>query len=165
MRYDVGLVRSAVVETVKTAPKLLFNSIRRPLQTASAAGELAASVYRTVRPVTETGSPLMKERTLVRRLGVHEVPMSTLRDAAHRAGGSLNDAFVAGVAGGLRRYHDKHGVPVGDLHLTMPINLRTEDDGMGGNRIGLMRFDIPVGGGGPGRADRQDPGTDRPGAQ
>ena len=145
VRYDVGLVRSAVVETVKTAPKLLFNSIRRPLQTASAAGELAASVYRTVRPVTETGSPLMKERTLVRRLGVHEVPMSTLRDAAHRAGGSLNDAFVAGVAGGLRRYHDKHGVPVGDLHLTMPINLRTEDDGMGGNRIGLMRFDIPVG--------------------
>ena len=43
VRYDVGLVRSAVVETVKTAPKLLFNSIRRPLQTAAAAGELAAS--------------------------------------------------------------------------------------------------------------------------
>ena len=145
VRYDAGLVRSAVVETVKTAPKLLFNTITRPLQTAAAAGELAASVYRTMRPVTETGSPLMKERTLVRKLGVHEVPLSTLREAAHRAGGSLNDAFVAGVAGGLRRYHDKHGAPVGDLHLTMPINLRTEDDGMGGNRIGLLRFDIPVG--------------------
>jgi len=145
VRYDVGLVGKAVVETVKTAPKLLFNTIRRPLQTATAAGELAASVYRTVRPVTETGSALMKERTLVRKLGVHEVSLSKLREAAHRSGGSLNDAFVAGVAGGLRRYHDKHGVPVGELHLTMPISLRTEDDGMGGNRIGLMRFDIPAG--------------------
>ena len=98
-----------------------------------------------MRPVTETGSPLMKERTLVRQLGVHEVPLSKLREAAHRSGGSLNDAFVAGVAGGLRRYHDKHGVPIGDLHLTMPISLRKEDDDMGGNRITLMRFDVPVG--------------------
>ena len=55
------------------------------------------------------------------------------------------DAFVAGVAGGLRRYHEKHGVSVGDLHLTMPISLRTDSDNMGGNRITLMRFDVPVG--------------------
>ncbi len=82
VRYDLGLVGKTVVETVKTAPKLLFNTIRRPLQTATDAGELAASVYRTVRPVTETGSALMKERTLVRKLGVHEVPLSALREAA-----------------------------------------------------------------------------------
>ncbi|WP_059017362.1 wax ester/triacylglycerol synthase domain-containing protein [Mycobacterium sp. M26] len=145
VRYDAGLLGKAVTETVKTVPKLLFNTIRRPLQTATAASELAASVYRTVRPVSRPGSPLMTERTLVRRLGVHEVPLAALREAAHRSGGSLNDAFVAGVAGGLRRYHEKHGAPVGDLHLTMPINLRTDGDSMGGNRIGLMRFDIPAG--------------------
>ena len=145
VRYDAGLLGKAVTETVKTVPRLVFNTIRRPLQTATAASELAASVYRTVRPVTETGSALMKDRTLVRKLGVHEVSLPALREAAHRSGGSLNDAFVAGVAGGLRRYHEKHGVPVGELHLTMPISLRTEDDGMGGNRIGLMRFDIPAG--------------------
>ncbi|TGD83922.1 DUF1298 domain-containing protein [Mycolicibacterium sp. CH28] len=145
LRYNAGLVGKAVTETVKNAPKLVFNTIRQPLQTAEAAAELAASVYRTVRPVNKTGSTLMKERTLVRRLGVLEVPMPRLRDAAHRSGGALNDAFVAGVAGGLRRYHDRHGVPVGDLHLTMPISLRNETDGMGGNRITLMRFDVPVG--------------------
>jgi hypothetical protein len=87
----------------------------------------------------------MTERTLVRRLSVLDVPMPRLREAAHRSGGALNDAFVAGVAGGLRRYHDKHGVTVDDLHLTMPISLRTDGDGMGGNRITLMRFDVPVG--------------------
>ena len=39
---------------------------------------------------------------MVRELGVHEVPLSTLKDAAHMAGGTLNDAFIAGVTGGLR---------------------------------------------------------------
>ena len=29
--------------------------------------------------------------------------------ASKRVGGKLNDAFVAGVAGGLRRYHDAMG--------------------------------------------------------
>ena len=57
----------------------------------------------------------------------------------------MNDAFVAGVAGGLRRYHEKRGVAVGDLHLTMPMSLREEGDEMGGNRITLMRFDVPAG--------------------
>lgn len=145
LRYNANLFGTVVSESVKIAPRLLLNSIRRPRHTAESAAELAASVYRTVRPVNRPGSPLMKDRTLSRRLGVLDVPMPRLREAAHRSGGALNDAFVAGVAGGLRRYHDKHGVGVFDLHLTMPISLRTDDDGAGGNRITLMRFDVPAG--------------------
>jgi len=145
MRYDVGLVRKGVTGAVTKAPKLLFDTVRRPLQTAASATELAGSVYRFVRPVRRTGSPLMKERSLVRRLGVHEVPLAKLKEAAHRSGGSLNDAFVAGISGGLRRYHEKHGATVGDLHLTMPINIRQDGDDEGGNHITLARFDVPVG--------------------
>ena len=145
LRYDLGLVRQAVTGTAAAAPKLLFHAIRNPLQAVADAGELAASVYRTIRPVAETGSPLMQERTTVRRLGVHEVSLHKLKAAAHNGGGALNDAFVAGIAGGLRRYHEQHGVTVGDLHLTMPISVRTEDDSEGGNHITLARFDVPVG--------------------
>ncbi len=145
VRYDVGLVRKGVGGALAATPKLLFDAVRRPLQTAASAGELAASVFRFVRPLTETGSPLMKERTLVRRLAVHEVPLAKLKEAGHRSGGALNDAFVAGISGGLRRYHEKHGVTVGDLHLTMPISIRKEGDDMGGNHITLARFDVPVG--------------------
>jgi hypothetical protein len=145
LRYDLGLVRQAMTGAAETAPKMVFNAIRNPLRAVTDAGELAASVYRTMRPVTETGSPLMKERTLVRKLGVHEVPLSKLKEAAHNGGGALNDAFVAGIAGGLRRYHEMHDVTVGDLHLTMPISVRTEDDSEGGNHITLARFDVPVG--------------------
>jgi diacylglycerol O-acyltransferase / wax synthase len=144
-RYDARLVGNALMGTLKSAPKLISNGIRRPVPTISSAAEMAASVYRTVRPVNRTGSPLMKKRSLVRRLGVLEVPFPQLRAAAHRSGGALNDAFVAGVAGGLRRYHEKRGVAVGDLHLTMPMSLREEGDEMGGNRITVMRFDVPVG--------------------
>jgi diacylglycerol O-acyltransferase len=145
VRYDLGLLSKGVNGALGAAPKLLFNAIRRPLQTAASAGELAASVYRTMRPVTETGSPLMKDRTLVRRLAVHEVPLPKLKEAAHRSGGALNDAFVAGITGGLRRYHEQHGVTVGDLHLTMPISVRKDGDDMGGNHITLARFDVPAG--------------------
>ena len=144
-RYDIGLVSKGVTGVLGAAPRLLFSAVRRPLQTASSAGELAASVYRTMRPVGETGSPLMTQRTLVRQLAVHEVPLTKLKEAAHRGGGALNDAFVAGIAGGLRRYHEKHGVIVGDLHLTMPISTRKDGDDMGGNHITLARFDVPVG--------------------
>ena len=144
-RYDTGLLGNALTGAVKSAPGLLYTSVRHPAATLGSATATAASVYRTVRPVNRTGSPLMTERGLIRRLGVHQVPMPQLREAAHRGGGALNDAFVAGVAGGLRRYHEKHGVVVGDLHLTMPISLRTDTDPIGGNRITLMRFDVPVG--------------------
>lgn len=145
LRYDTGLLGNAVTGAVRGTPRLIYDSVRRPVATARSAAATAASVYRTVRPISRPGSPLVTDRGLVRRLGVHRVPMPLLRDAAHRCGGALNDAFVAGVAGGLRLYHEKHGVAVGDLHLTMPISLRTKDDGMGGNRITLMRFDVPVG--------------------
>ena len=144
-RYNAGLVGSAAVGAAKLAPRLMYSGLRRPVASARSVAATAASVYRTIRPINRPGSPLVTDRGLTRRLGVHEVPMPLLREAAHRCGGALNDAFVAGVAGGLRRYHEKHGVAVGDLHLTMPISLRTKADEAGGNRITLMRFDVPVG--------------------
>jgi diacylglycerol O-acyltransferase len=143
-RYDASLLGDAL-SAVKSVPGLMYAGVRRPMATVRSAAASAASVYRTVRPINRTGSSLAKDRGLIRRLGVHQVPRQELLDAAHRCGGALNDAFVAGVAGGLRLYHEKHDVAVGDLHLTMPISLRAKGDDMGGNRITLMRFDVPVG--------------------
>ncbi len=154
-QYDARLVGNALMGTVKMAPKLVSNGILRPISTVSSAAKMAASIYRTVRPVNRTGSPLMRKRSLLRRLGVLEVPFPQLRAAAHHCDCALNDAFVAGVAGGLRLYHEAHGAAVGDLHLTMPISLRKEGDEMGGNRITLMRFDVPVGAADPAERIRQ----------
>ncbi len=144
-RYGTGLVAKTVTGAIRSTPRIIYEGVRQPAATIESATATAASVYRTVRPVNRTGSPLIKDRSLIRRLGVHQVPLPQLREAAHRGGGALNDAFVAGVAGALRRYHQEHGLAVGNLHLTMPISLRTKTDRMGGNRITLMRFDVPVG--------------------
>ena len=155
LRYDAGLLANAAMASVKGAPGVARSAIRRPVQTATSAAAVASSVYRTVRPIAESGSSLMKDRTTVRRLGVHEVSRPRLRDAGHACGGSLNDAFLAGVTGALRRYHEKHGVAVGDFHLGMPISLRAEDDAIGGNRVTIMRFGVPVGVADPARRTKE----------
>ncbi len=155
LRYIARRAVSALTGAVRSTARLTFQGIRQPVATVAAAAATVASVYRAVRPVNRTGSPLMKKRSLIRHLGVHEVLMPQLREAAHRCGAPLNDAFIAGVTGGLRQYHEKHDVCIGDLHVTMPISLRTKVDEMGGNRITLMRFDVPAGVADPGERIKQ----------
>lgn len=145
LRYDAALVRKVARSTAWSVPGAVLKAVPHPRRNVESFLGTAASVYRAVRPINHPASPLMTDRRLVRRLGVHEVPMPALREAAHLAGGTLNDAFVAGVTGGLRRYHARHGVEIGDLHVTMPISLRDAEDPIGGNRLTLMRFDLPVG--------------------
>lgn len=142
--FEAGSAASAFTGSVKAAPRLIGSSARHPVRTATAAWSLAASILRIARPIRKPGSPIMLDRTLVRRLAVHEIPRDALRQAGKAAGGSLNDAFIAAVAGGLRRYHEKHGVAVERLTVTMPISLRTPTDPVGGNRATLARFDVPA---------------------
>ncbi len=144
-RYDAGVAGALARTMVAEGPRAAVAAVRRPLSSARNVVETAASVYRTVRPISRTGSPLMTERRLVRKLGVHEVPLADLKASAKASGGTLNDAFLAGITGGLRRYHEHHGAQVGELHVCMPVSLRTDGDPMGGNRITLMRFDLPSG--------------------
>jgi WS/DGAT/MGAT family acyltransferase len=145
IRHDATRVRDLSLGAARAVPATVWHGLRDPLGGAQSAAATAASVYRTIRPINETASPIMKDRRLIRELRVHEVPMATLKAAAHRGGGTLNDSFLAGVTGGLRLYHAEHGAEVGDLNLTMPVNIRTENDPSGGNRITLIRFPVPVG--------------------
>jgi diacylglycerol O-acyltransferase / wax synthase len=113
----------------------------------STAGVLATAraIGRFVQPVSDTLSPTMTGRGLDRRLDMIAVDLHDLKRAAAMAGGTVNDAFVASVTGGLRRYHERHGASVGELRITLPISIRKEDDPAEGNRITLERFKVPVG--------------------
>jgi diacylglycerol O-acyltransferase / wax synthase len=145
LEYDVGLTRRLVRVATLGSSKLLVDGVRHPRATLRSVWSTTTSVYRTVRPINHTASPIMQDRRLIRELGVHEVPLSALKQAGRNAGGSLNDAFLAGVTGGLRRYHERHGAAVDELVVTMPISIRMPDDAEGGNRITLMRIPLPVG--------------------
>lgn len=142
--HDARRIADAAVGAVRTLPAAALAAARDPLRAASGAVADARSVLRMVRPVTDTRSPVMRERSLVRHLERVDVPMDDLKRAGARIGGTLNDAFVGGIAGGMRRYHEHHGSPVESLRVTMPISVRTEDDEIGGNHVTLVRFDLPV---------------------
>jgi WS/DGAT/MGAT family acyltransferase len=124
---------------------------RHPLRTTSDVVATIKSVGRFVQPVSETLSPVMTGRGLDRHLATMSVDLEDLKRAAAAVDGTVNDAFVASITGGLRLYHEIHGAPVDELRITMPISMRREGDPVGGNRITLERFKVPVG--------EADPGT------
>ena len=47
-------------------------------------------------------SPLMRERATTRHLAVMEVSLDALKAAAKAAGGTVNDAYLTVITGGLR---------------------------------------------------------------
>jgi len=117
----------------------------RPLDTMRSAAMGAASLARMLRPVFAPMSPIMTGRSLSARFDVVSAPLGEMKAAAKKADGRLNDAFVAAIAGGLARYHERHGVPVEALRMSMPINIRAADsEVMGGNQFVPVRFAVPM---------------------
>lgn len=119
--------------------------LRDPVGAATEGIGTGRALARFVRPIVQTDSPVMSERRPMRRHLMLDVSLSELLDAAHSVGCTLNDGFLAGIAGGMRRYHEAHGVDVERLRVTMPVSIRTEADGPGGNKVTLERFEVPVG--------------------
>ena len=111
----------------------------------------SGSLLRLITPATEPLSPLMTGRSLSVHFDTLTISMTDAKAAAKRAGGTLNDAFVAATAGAFRLYHRACGVEIDRLRMTMPINIRTEDTSdLAGNQFVPARFPIPL--------DIDDPG-------
>lgn len=142
--FTARRVVTTVGGLLAAVPRTIVDVVRDPVGTVAGTAATLASVARFVRPVTSTDSPVMRDRRLQWRYDVLDVPFADLRDAAHRGGGTLNDAFLAALAGGLARYHAHHGTAVEQLRLTMPISIRTHADTEGGNHVTLVRFEIPT---------------------
>lgn len=124
-------------------------AVADPIGSSIRANDLGRSLARMLAPIPESASPLMQDRSLGRRFHALDVSLADLKAAGHRAagpdgGGSVNDAFLAGVVGGLARYHERHGAPLSELRLTMPISLRRPGDHPGGNRFAPARFAVPA---------------------
>lgn len=118
---------------------------RDPVATARGWLRSGTSIARMVRPVGATLSPVMADRGHSWRFRVLDVPFAELRGAAKATGTTLNDAFLAGITGGMRRYHEQLGHPVEELRVSMPISTRTDGDPVGGNRVAIVRYPVPVG--------------------
>ena len=130
--------------TAATALPTLGRLARDPVATTRGWLRSGGSIARMVRPVGETLSPVMADRGLSWRFRVLDVPFPDLRDAAKATGTTLNDAFLAGITGGMRRYHEQLGHPVAELRVSMPISTRKDGDPVGGNRVAIVRYPVPV---------------------
>ncbi len=139
-RRVFGIARRTVIDSIGVTRAVLND----PVQTMQDALRAAGSIVRFLKPATVPYSPIMQARTLARQLSTLDVPLDDMKRAAKTVGGSLNDSFVAAVLGGMRRYHEFHGVDVDELRMVMPINLRAEDSALGGNHFTPARFLVPL---------------------
>jgi hypothetical protein len=57
-----------------------------------------------------------------------DAPLEPLREAARLGGGTLDDAAVALVLGGLRRYHARRGSTVAEIPVGVRVSLDRADD-------------------------------------
>jgi WS/DGAT/MGAT family acyltransferase len=88
------------------------------------------------------GSPLWNKRSRRRRLEVFSLPFEPVKAAAKRLGGTLNDFFVAGAAGGAARYHVERGASVERFAVTFVVSTRT-GRGQGGNAFMPSKAVVP----------------------
>lgn len=119
--------------------------VNDPFTAAKQASDLAGSVSRVVRPTAHAMSPIMDERSLSVRFDTLTINRLALHAAAKAAGGTLNDAYVGGIARGLYHYHLRHDVDCDELRMAIPISLRHDDsDALGGNAFIPARLEVPI---------------------
>jgi diacylglycerol O-acyltransferase / wax synthase len=147
IRHRAGENLDLVSRLASSLPRGALRLLREPRAAVRDTLGGAASLRRLLQPVREPMSPLMRARSTSIRFDTLSLPLEDLKRAARAGGGTLNDAFVAAVAGGLRIYHERHGKPVDELRMTMPVNLREEGERgrRAGNQFAPARFPIPVG--------------------
>src|ERR1700757_2180725 len=115
-----------------------------PVSTVSEIVGYAVSGMRVINRAAEP-SPLLRRRSLATRTEAIDIPLADLHKAAKAGGGSINDAYLAGLCGALRRYHEALGVPISTLPMAVPVNLRAEDDAAGGNQVTGVNLAAPIG--------------------
>jgi WS/DGAT/MGAT family acyltransferase len=134
----------AGVRTALWALAAGHRAARAPARQAATAVRYMSSLYQVAGAAPAPPSPLLSGRGLSRRLHDLEAPADALRHAGRAADGTLNDAFLAALAGGLARYHARHGVTIDELSMALPVSMRRPDQAAGGNRFAGARISLPV---------------------
>jgi len=105
---------------------------------------LLRSLQRQLLTTDPARSDLMAGRSLARYFETYTIPLPRLLSAAHNLGGSINDAYVTGLAGALGRYHERGGSRVDELRLAMPVSTRAGRGDDAANRFVPARVVIPI---------------------
>lgn len=135
-----GLLDSVVATAVGTA-RLASGTARSTVSVSRAITNLQLSRYSKhsalVRSLTAPTSILNQRTGRNRRFATAQLDMGRLKAVAGAGGGTLNDVVMTVFGGGLRTYLDELGeLPGKSLVGFLPVNIRPEGDGGGGNQVG-----------------------------
>src|SRR5690606_1319647 len=139
-----GTIVGGVRDALFGAAQAVGHVVRDPVSRLGRAFDYAMSGLRVVGPVADP-SPILRRRSLSSRSDAIDIEFGDLHRAAKAAGGSINDAYLAGLCGALRLYHEAKGVPIDTLPMAVPVNLRSEADPAGGNRFVGVNLAAPIG--------------------
>ncbi|QSR29131.1 hypothetical protein CFI00_01175 [Nocardioides sp. S5] len=138
LRADV----STLPDLARTSVRTLGHAAVRPQAVVASALRYGASVRRLLTQ-TERPSPELSPRTGKKwTFLTFEAPLEPLRTVARQGGGTLDDAAVALVLGGLRRYHARRGSDVRELPVGVRVSLDRADDL--GNRFAQALISGPL---------------------
>jgi WS/DGAT/MGAT family acyltransferase len=149
----VELATAELAADLRRVPELAGNAVATSLRGAANPGlalsesiRYAGSLRRVLSRSPAPPSPLLRRRNgRSWRFGALECDLDALRSAGRKGGGSANDAYLAALLGGMRLYHEAHGVAVDELAVAVPVTLGRDDDPVGGNRFAGAMVAAPVG--------------------
>ncbi|GAC57636.1 hypothetical protein GOHSU_22_00960 [Gordonia hirsuta DSM 44140 = NBRC 16056] len=148
---SLDVLRRQLGEEVRRVPALAGMALDGALALTSPKKALAKvlrygrSVPRVAGLISPPGSPLLAGRSVSWRFAAFEVPFESLKAAATATRASINDVYLGGLIGGLRRYHQRLDVMVEAIPVAIPISVRSDDDRASGNRIAVGRLAGPIG--------------------
>jgi diacylglycerol O-acyltransferase / wax synthase len=122
----------------------------RPARALADTTSYVRSALRTVDRGRATPSPLLSGRSNSRRFATVEVPLEAIKAAAKTNGATVNDVYLTGLIGGLRRYHQAFDLVPTDIALALPIDIAGDSEHQAGNHIsaaiipGPASIDDPV---------------------
>jgi WS/DGAT/MGAT family acyltransferase len=146
----LGLTAADLVAEVRGLPA-------RTRRVLDMAGGALAAPSRSVRyldsarrvlspPAGAAPSPLQRRQTgRTWRFGILDCGLDELKAAGRAVDATVNDAYMAALLGGIRRYHQAVGIELGDIPTAMPVSLRKPGDPSGGNRFAGAIFAGPAG--------------------
>jgi WS/DGAT/MGAT family acyltransferase len=144
LRADVA----SVPDVAAAALRNLGHAAARPQAAVASALRYGASVRRLVTRSAPASPELTPRTGRMWTFLTFDAPLGPIREVARQGGGTLDDAAVAMVLGGLRRHHARRDSPLLEIPVGVRVSLDRADDL--GNRFagalisGPLAIDDPV---------------------
>lgn len=149
VEYSAKAARDQAASVANKGKDIVGKAVTDPMDAVRSGVDFTSSAARLLTPASTPLSPVMRGRSLGVRFALLEMPLDNLKRAGKSNQGTLNDAFMALVAGALGRYHAEHGISLDEapaVRVNMPVNLRPKGAAPAqGNRWVPARFPLPMG--------------------